>query len=140
MPINLKRKVYNECILPVTTYGLETTAINRANAEKLRVHQRAIERRMLGISLRDKIRNTEIRRRTKVSDVMEKISRLKWKWAGHIARMPEDRWTRRVVQWQPRQSQRNRGRPAYRWADDLVATAGGGWARTARDRMTWMRL
>lgn len=37
------------------------------------------ERAMLKISLRDKIRNEEIRRKTKVADVIEKIARSKWR-------------------------------------------------------------
>jgi hypothetical protein len=40
-----------------------------------------MERSMLGISLRDRIRNEEIRQITKVTDV-----RRKWDYAGHVAR------------------------------------------------------
>jgi hypothetical protein len=36
---------------------------------KLNVTQRAMERAMLGVSLRDRIRNDEIRERTKVTDI-----------------------------------------------------------------------
>ncbi|CAH2208674.1 jg4156 [Pararge aegeria aegeria] len=50
----------------------------------LRITQRA----MLGVSLRDQIRNEEIRRRTKVTDirVAQRVAKVKWQWAGHIAR------------------------------------------------------
>lgn len=48
MPINLKRKVFESCVLPVTTYGLETTELTQNSANRLRVCQRAIERAMLG--------------------------------------------------------------------------------------------
>ena len=41
---------------------------------------------MLGITIRDKIRNTEIRRRTGVLDGVKRIATSKWNWAGHIAR------------------------------------------------------
>lgn len=59
IPINLKHKVYDSCILPITTYGMETMTITRSSANRLRICQRAIERAMLGISLRDRIRNKE---------------------------------------------------------------------------------
>lgn len=49
---------------------------------------------MLGLSLRDKIRNTAKRRRTKVRDIVEKVAKMKWRWAGHIARYEDNRWTR----------------------------------------------
>ncbi|CAH2268857.1 jg27184 [Pararge aegeria aegeria] len=53
---------------------------------RLRVSQRAMERAMLGVSLRDQIRNEEIRRRTRVTDIAQRVAKLKWQWAGHIAR------------------------------------------------------
>lgn len=85
MPINLKRKVYESCILPVTTYGLETTAITQKSASRLKTSQRAMEMAMLGINLKDRVGNIEIRRRTKITDVMARIASLKWRWAGHVA-------------------------------------------------------
>ncbi|CAH2230401.1 jg1904 [Pararge aegeria aegeria] len=39
---------------------------------------------MLGVSLRDQIRNEEIRSRAKVTDIAQQVAKLKWKWAGHI--------------------------------------------------------
>jgi hypothetical protein len=45
---------------------------------RLNVTQRAIERAMLGVSLRDGFRNDEIRKRTKVTDIARRIADLKW--------------------------------------------------------------
>lgn len=59
IPINLKRKVYENCILPVTTYGLKTMTIRKKYGEQLRENQKAIESAMLGI--RDKKTNVELR-------------------------------------------------------------------------------
>ncbi|KAL3287523.1 hypothetical protein HHI36_001992 [Cryptolaemus montrouzieri] len=86
VPINFKRKTFETCIMPVLTYGLETMTLTRAYANKLQVTQRAMERSMLGVSLRDKIKNEEIRRRTRVTDILRRIAELKWHWAGHVAR------------------------------------------------------
>jgi len=74
IPINLKRKVVNLCILPVSTYGMETDTLNINSANKLRMTQRAIEPMRLGISLRDHVENVEIRR-TQVDDVIARIAR-----------------------------------------------------------------
>ncbi|CAG9103151.1 unnamed protein product [Plutella xylostella] len=30
------------------------------------------------------------------------VSKLKWQWAGHIARRTDGRWSRRVLKWRPR--------------------------------------
>lgn len=40
--------------------------------------QRAMKRAMLGVSLGDQIKSEEIRKRTKVADVAQQISKLKW--------------------------------------------------------------
>ncbi|CAH2240241.1 jg1798 [Pararge aegeria aegeria] len=73
---------------------------------RLRVTQRAMERAMLGVSLRDRIRNVEIRRRTKVTDIAQRVAKLKWQWAGHIVRRKDGRWGPKVLEWQPRTVQR----------------------------------
>ena len=55
---------------------------------------------MLGIKLIDKVPNLEIRQRTKINDILEEITKLKQKWAGHVARMKDNRWTVRCTEWQ----------------------------------------
>ena len=85
-----------------------------------------MERRILDINLQDYITNTEIRKRTKVKDVIEEICALKWKWAGHIGKMTYNKWTRRIIEWRPWENKRSRGRPQIRWSDDIKRLA---WTR-----------
>ncbi|CAH2238501.1 jg5682 [Pararge aegeria aegeria] len=47
--------------------------------------------------LRDRIRNDEIRRRTKVTNIAQRISKLQWQWAGDVCRRTDGRWGKRVV-------------------------------------------
>ena len=86
MPLCLKRKVFNQCILPALTYGAETWTLTKRMVQKLQTAQRSMKRCMLGITRRDKKRITWIRNQTKVFDIIERIKQLKWKWSGHIAR------------------------------------------------------
>lgn len=44
-----------------------------------------MERIILGISLRDRIQNNEIRTKTKITDIMQRMAIFKWQWMGHIA-------------------------------------------------------
>jgi endonuclease/exonuclease/phosphatase family metal-dependent hydrolase len=136
---SLKRKVFDSCVLPVLTYGAETLTLTRASSNKLRVAQRAMERCMLGITLRDKKSNEWIRQQTKVVDVMQRIASLKWNWAGHIARTTDDRWTKQIIQWRP-PIKRPTGRPPQRWTDDIKRTAGTKWQQMATDREEWKTL
>ncbi|CAK1590282.1 unnamed protein product [Parnassius mnemosyne] len=80
IPQNLKTRLYNQCVLPVMTYGTETWSVTAGRMRKLKVAQRAMERAMLGVSLRDKLRNEDIRNRTRVTDIAQRISKLKLQW------------------------------------------------------------
>ncbi|CAH2216098.1 jg25752 [Pararge aegeria aegeria] len=91
--------------------------------KRLRVTQRAMERAMLGVSLRDRISNVEIRRRTRVTDMAQRVAKLKWQWAGHIVRRKDGRWGPKVLEWQPRTGKRSVGRPPTRWTDDIKRVA-----------------
>ena len=57
---------------------------------------------MSHLSLRDKINHKVIRQKTKVKDIMEKVRESKWRWAGHVARLKDNRWTNLLTEWQPR--------------------------------------
>ena len=82
----------------------------------------------------------EIRKRTKIIDIIEYTLKQKWKWAGHIARLKDNRWTRRCTEWQPRRGKRSRGRPSRRWQDDITEKEGTTWIRKATDRRRWKTL
>ena len=101
------------------------------------IAQRAMERSMLGINLRDK-KTIISRQQTKVVDVMTRIASLKWNWAGHIARMTDDRWTKAIFQWRPPKT-RPTGRPPERWTNDIIKIAGKKWQQVAVDREEWRR-
>ena len=139
IPIILKRKVYDQCILPTVTYGAETWNLTKKLSLKLRTMQRAHERIMLGITWRDRKTAEWVRQKTKVKDILETIRKLKWNWAGHVARMTDNRWTSRTTFWTPRGYTRNRGRQKTRWRDDLEQHQQL-WHRTAQDRNQWKNL
>ena len=101
--INLKRKTFNTCIKPAIAYGCETWMMTKGIKQKLEVCQRLMKRKMLGVNLKDSIKNTaltEIRKRTGVTDIVEHIAAAKWRWAGHVNRMSDNQWTVRTTEWQ----------------------------------------
>jgi hypothetical protein len=137
VPQCLKTRLFNQCVLPTMTYGAETWTLTHEAVHKIRVAQRAMERAMLGIKLQDRVRNVEIRRRTKVRDVGETITKLKWSWAGHVARQSDCRWTKMLTDWWPLLGKRSVGRPPARWVDDIRKIAGQTWMRLAQNRDKW---
>ena len=126
--------------MPTMTYGCQTWSLNKQMTNKLRTAQRAMERKMLDLKLKDKIPCAEIRKRTKIIDIIEYTLKQKWKWAGHIARLKDNRWTKRCTEWQPRRGKRSRGRPSRRWQDDITEKEGTTWIRKATDRRRWKTL
>ena len=130
-----KKRLFEMCILPVMTYGAQTWSLTKQQQNKLRVMQRAMERRMLKVTRRDRIRNEEIRRRTKLKDVITVATALKWKWAGHVIRRSDDRWSTRITTWYPREGSRRRGRQKKRWRDEFPTN----WTQLAQDRKLWIQ-
>ena len=70
IPLCLKRTIFNQCILPVM-YGSQTSKLTKKSVNKVRVKQRAMERSLLKITIRDKVPNEIIRQRTRVTDASE---------------------------------------------------------------------
>ena len=66
---------------------------------RLRTAQRAMEMKMFSQKLQDKILCSEIRKRTKTIDVIEYTLKQKWRWAGHISRTKDNRWTKCGTEW-----------------------------------------
>lgn len=66
------------------TYGTGTWSLTMGLIRRLKIAQRAMERSLPRVLLRDRIGIEEIRKRIKVTDIALRIARLKWQWTGHI--------------------------------------------------------
>ena len=87
---------------------------------------------MFGIARRDRKRNEWIRSQTQVTDIIYRIKILKGRWAGHIARMRDERWTNSIINWVPLDIKRPRRRPGPRWIEEIKKYAElGGRGRLA---------
>ena len=104
------------------TYGAETGLLAKYQKEKLAVAQRSMERSMLNITRKDKIKNEVVRSKTQVKDIIKKVQNFKGQWAGDLARM--NKWVKKTTEWTPREGSRTKGRPKWRWRDDIEEKAG----------------
>lgn len=80
MPLHLKKRTFDQCVLPVVTYGCETWTLKTDVTNKLQVAQASMEQSMIGITRRDSKRITWIKQKTQVIDVIQRIKSLKWQW------------------------------------------------------------
>ncbi len=74
------------------------------------------------------------------------IKKLKWSYAGHLAREKRYRWAVKVPNWMPSKDTWRKGRPATKWTDELVneckrqkeqGKPETHWQHRARDKMKW---
>ena len=115
----LKRQMYTSCVLPAIRYGAETWALTTHAKNKLAAAQIKLEMSMLHVTDQDRKTNVWVREKTKVTQVIEQLRRRKWTWAGHVSRIPDNRWTLRINTRKPYEKKIPRGRPSIRWRDEL---------------------
>jgi hypothetical protein len=93
---NLKVKIYKIVILPVVLYGCETSLTLREE-HNLRVFDNGVLRGMFGPERdevtveRRKMHNGELRNLYSSPDIIRQIKSRGMRWAGHVARMGQDR-------------------------------------------------
>ena len=52
---------------------------------------------ILGLAFCDKIINKDIRGQTRVTDIIQEASKIKWQWSGDLLRLDKDRWAHRIT-------------------------------------------
>lgn len=98
VPLPLRRMVHNKCILPVMTYGAENLHLTEHLERKLGSLQQAMERKMIGVMLRERKQAPWIRERTRVEDIIVEIMKKKWAWAEPVMRRNDNWWATRVTE------------------------------------------
>ena len=131
------------CVHSVWVYGCETWSLTLREERKLRVFENMVLRRMFG-PRRDEVteewrrlHNEELNDLYSSPNIVWVIESRRMKWAGHVARMGEERRVYRVLVGKPK-GKRPLGRPRRRWVDnirmdsrrwDMGIWTGLGWPR-----------
>ena len=152
--IKLRAHLFNSTVIPALTYASETWTLRKQDENAVSVIERAIERVMLGVSrftqVKEGIRSSTLRQRSKIRDAAAYAKLSKIRWAGHVMRLNDNHWTRIVSDWVPRDVKRTPGRPPTRWSDFFTKLMKNRydalrvpyekrthWATLARDRDEW---
>jgi len=121
---NLKIKVYRTIILSVVLYGCETWSLILLEERNLRVFEKMVLRRIFG-PRRDEVtgewrrlHNEELNNLYRSPNIVRVIKWRRMRWAGHVARMGEERGAYRVLLGKP-EGKRPMGRPRRRWVDNI---------------------
>ena len=67
--------------------------LSNTQLEKLVTTQRKMERIMIGVTLKDRNSTEWIRKQSGVTDIIRSIRESKHRWADHVARKRDNRWT-----------------------------------------------
>ena len=92
-----------------------------------------------------KLHNEELKDLYFSPSIVQVVKSRRMRWAGHVARMGEERGVHRVLVGKP-EGKRALGRPRRRWDDNIkmdIQEVGGGhgyWMELAQDRDGWRAL
>lgn len=114
-----KTNIYQAIVEPITTYGAECWQLTDRNKEKLKAVEMDFLRRACRVSRLDHVRNDIIRERANVTvSITDKIESRQLVWYGHIKRMNDERWPKRILEYTP-MNRRRRGRPRKSWKQGI---------------------
>jgi hypothetical protein len=132
---NVKVKIYKTIILPVVLYGCETWSLTLREEHRLRVFENRVVRRIFGPKRDEvtgewrKLHNEKLHNLYSSPDIIRQVKSRRMRWAGHVARMGEERKVYKVLVGKP-EGKRPLGIPRRRWEDgirmDLMETGLGG--------------
>ena len=138
-----KINVYKAVVLSSLLYGCETWTLYRKHIKRLdQFHMRCL-RRILKVSWQDHISNTEILQRSRLFGIEAYIMQCQLRWAGHVARMSDERIPKQLLFSELCEGVRARGRPVLRFKDTLKSALSAcsiepsTWPTYATDRSSW---
>jgi hypothetical protein len=100
---NVKVKIFKTIILPVVLYGCETWSLTLREEHRLRVFENRVLRRIFGPKRDEvtgewrKLRNEELHNLYSSPDNIRQVKSRRMRWAGHVARMGEERKVYKVL-------------------------------------------
>jgi len=106
---NLKIKIYRTIILPVVLYGCETWSLTLREERRLRVFENRVLRKVFEPKRDEvtgelrKLHNEELNDLYSLPNtcIVRVVKSRQMRWAGHVARMGEDRGVHRVLVGKP---------------------------------------
>ena len=140
--IGTKLRMLKAATLPTLLYGSETWAPMVKQLKRLQSFVMRCLRVILGVSVREKQRNTEIRSRANIETVETMVRKRRLRWLGHVARMDAGRIPRQLLVCKLEAGKRAVGGQKLRWAD--IATKDlkrcgidKDWRERAQDHDEW---
>ena len=117
-----KISVYKAAITSALLFGAETWTLYQRHFVRLRRVQQRHLRAILRVPYTDRITNDQILDRAGVPDIEMIVRKMQLRWAGHVARMSDNRIPKQLLFGELTIGTRAVGRPLLRWKDSLKDT------------------
>jgi hypothetical protein len=105
-------------ILPVVLYGCETWSLTLREEHRLRVSENRVLRRIFGTKREVDGSWRKLHTQYSSPNIVGVIKSRRLKWAGHVARMEEEKVVHRVLVGRL-EGKRPRGKPRRKWVDNI---------------------
>ena len=86
VPPHVKGNIYKMIVQPAMLYDMETLPVTSSHVKKLEVTEMKMCRWACGHTLRDHVRNENIKERLKVESITERYRKARPRWFGHVKR------------------------------------------------------
>ena len=118
--LDTKKRLGKAIVESVACYGCEVWLLKAEEQRKLLALEMDYLRRSARVSRLQKIPNTAIRNKLQAEQsILDRIQRRQLKWYGHLLRMEDSRWPKKIYQWTPH-GRRRRGRLQQLWENEVT--------------------
>ena len=127
-----KIRIFKSNVLSVLLYVAESWKVTKGICHMREVFQNNCLRRILHIFWPNKITNAELHERTGMLPISLEEKKRRWRWIGHVNRMPLTSIPRVAMRWTPAGNWR-RGRPKETWRRSMereMKALGWSWGRS----------
>nr|XP_054604946.1 uncharacterized protein LOC129166520 [Nothobranchius furzeri] len=108
--------IYLSIYVPILTYGHELRVMTERTRLRIQAAEMSFLCRVAGLSLRDRVRTSDIRERLGVEPLFLRIEMSQLRWVGHLVRIPPGRLPGEVFRAYPA-GRRPPDPPRTRWRD-----------------------
>jgi hypothetical protein len=132
---------YSTIIESIGLYGAEIWEITEANKKKTQAFQMDFLRKSCEISRLDHVRNDRMKVIMDLDKtITDRVEVKRLVWYGHLQRMSEERWPKKIWEWTP-QGRRRRGLPRRTWSNNIkeAMVARDLDEQDIQDRSRWRR-